>query len=328
MPRARKHLVCLADTPYYHITSRCVRRAFLCGYDRDSGASYEHRRGWIENRIHVLASLFSIEICGYAVMSNHYHLIVKINARKPHGWSDNEVLERWTALFKGPLLVQRFRKGLPLTDVELDSLRSITAVFRSRLGSLSWFMKCLNEPIARKANSEDGCTGHFWEARFDSKALRSEKALLTAMTYVDLNPIRANLARTPETSDYTSIKARLQSGSCRDKLSAAVAELIASGDLNHFSVPLRPLMPFAAASARREISDRHFGDALPLREQDYLALVECTGRLSACGKRGRIDPRLVPILDRIGLSADDWAEAGTAFRQYYRNGEFASKETA
>ena len=165
MPRARKHLVCLSDTPCYHVHSRCVRRAFLCGVDRPSGRSYEHRRGWIEDRLQVLSSLFSIELCAYAVMSNHYHLVVKLNPSESDGWSDNEVLQRWTALFRGPLLVQRYRAGESLSHAEQDTVRCIAAVYRDRLGSLSWFMKCLNEPIARQANAEDGCTGRVHGAR-------------------------------------------------------------------------------------------------------------------------------------------------------------------
>ena len=160
MPRARKHLVCLADTPYYHVYSRCVRRAFLCGIDRLSGKSYEHRRAWIEDRLRVLSSLFSIQLCAYAVMSNHYHLVVRLNPGESDGWSDDEALQRWTSLFRGPLLVQRYRAGESLSSIEQDTVRSIAVAYRDRLGSLSWFMKCLNEPIARQANAEDGCTGH------------------------------------------------------------------------------------------------------------------------------------------------------------------------
>ena len=99
MPRARKHLVCLSNTPYYHVSSRCVRRALLCGVDQHTGKNYEHRRGWIEDRVRVLASLFSLELCAYAVMSNHYHLVVKLNPNEASRWSDDEVLDR---SFAGP----------------------------------------------------------------------------------------------------------------------------------------------------------------------------------------------------------------------------------
>ncbi|HEX5786798.1 MAG TPA: hypothetical protein VFY03_01355, partial [Woeseiaceae bacterium] len=158
MPRARKHLVCLDRTPYYHVVSRCVRRAFLCGKDRLTGKSFEHRRGWIESRVRRLATVFSLEICAYAIMSNHYHLVVKLVPHEANGWDDDEVLRRWTALFKGPLLVQRHRQDENLCAAERETLASIAAVYRKRLASLSWFMKCLNEPIARKANAEDRCT--------------------------------------------------------------------------------------------------------------------------------------------------------------------------
>ena len=210
MTRAREHLVCLSETPYYHVTSRCVRRAFLCGVDRCSGKSYEHRRGWIEDRVRILASLFSIRLCAYAVMSNHYHLVVKLCPEESRGWPDDDVLVRWTALFRGPLLVQRYRAGTPLSDVERDTLRDLVGVYRTRLASLSWFMKCLNEPIARQANAEDRCTGYFWEARFSSQSICSERASLAAMAYVDLNPIRARMVQAPDQSQFTSIKARLE----------------------------------------------------------------------------------------------------------------------
>ena len=303
MPRARKHLVSLDDTPYYHVTSRCVRRAFLCGFDDRSGQSYEHRREWIETRLRVLASLFSIEVCAYAVMSNHYHLVVRLEPDECNSWSDDEVLERWTSLFKGPFLVQRYRSGEVLPQIESETLRAIVKVYRARLGSLSWFMKCLNEPIARRANAEDRCTGHFWEARFHSQALRSEKALMTAMVYVDLNPVRARMARSPEDSDYTSVKARIDANRHNRELRKAVCTLTASGELNHFTVSMRPLMAFS--SEQRNSSMRL---SLPMTERDYLKLVDLTGRVSVQGKRGRIDPELEPVLQRLGFEASSWQD--------------------
>ena len=318
--------MCVADTPYYHITSRCVRRAFLCGTDKHTGKSYDHRRSWIEDRIRVLSSLFSVSVCAYAVMSNHYHLVVKLNTDVTNIWSDDDVLQRWTALFRGPLLVQRHRTGESLNAAEQETLRSIAAVYRKRLDSLSWFMKCLNEPIARKANAEDRCTGHFWEARFHSQSLRSEQALLTAMAYVDLNPIRARLARTPEESDYTSIKARLLGDNRRNALTEAVSRMLEKSELHHFDTPIRPLMGFSDTA---DIDgDPSTVDTLPMGELEYLRLVDSTGRMVTANKRGHIDPSIEPILKRLGLSAEQWTQASTAFRQHYRNGNLRLKQPA
>jgi REP element-mobilizing transposase RayT len=327
MPKARKHLVCVADTPYYHVYSRCVRRAYLCGVDRHTGKSYEHRRAWVEDRVRVLSSLFSIKLCAYAVMSNHYHLVVKLNPGESDSWTDDEVLRRWTSLFRGPLLVQRYRAGEALKSAELHTVREIAAVYRGRLGSLSWFMKCLNEPIARQANAEDRCSGHFWEARFRSQPLRSEQALLAAMVYVDLNPVRARLAETPEDSEYTSIRARLQHDRQAPTRPGPVTRMLERGELRHFGLPIRPLLGFANRIERTDDTNAA-SDTLPVREADYLRLVDHTGRLIVEGKPGRLAPSVAPILDRIGLSHSEWVLVSTNFRQHYRGGTLRLRKVA
>jgi len=106
MPRPRSTLVSLDATPYYHCTSRCVRRAFLCGEDSHSGHSFEHRRQWIEDRLLVLAGIFAIDIAAYAVMSNHYHVVLHVNQQQCLIWNDAEVIERWHRLFRGNLLAR------------------------------------------------------------------------------------------------------------------------------------------------------------------------------------------------------------------------------
>ena len=327
MARARKHLLCLSETPYYHVTSRCVRRAFLCGVDRYSGKSFEHRRAWVEDRIWVLSSLFSIHVCAYAVMSNHYHLVVRIDTDEPDNWSDDDVLNRWTSLYRGPILLQRYLAGVSLTPAERSAVASMTAVYRARLGSLSWFMKCLNEPVARKANAEDRCSGHFWEARFHSQPLKSERALLTAMAYVDLNPVRAKIAPTPEQSDYTSVRARVHEHVDPTTLAQAVARLLKHDELHHFDVPIRPLLPFADQWPHDGTHDQQAA-TLPINEHNYLALVDASGRLVVHGKRGRIDARLETILSRLGLSTEEWLQCSTAFSKHYRNGNVRPIKTA
>ncbi|WP_286815515.1 transposase [Marinobacter sp. UBA3607] len=92
MPKARAELVSVSDTPFYHVISRCVRRTFLCGQDRATGRCYEHRRGWIEERIRLLASVFAVDVAAYAVMSNHYHLVVKLSPDEVEPWSMDGVL--------------------------------------------------------------------------------------------------------------------------------------------------------------------------------------------------------------------------------------------
>ncbi|HEY6645020.1 MAG TPA: hypothetical protein VIZ63_23020 [Povalibacter sp.] len=204
MGYARKALVCLNDTPYYHVVARCVRRAWLWGFDEYAGRDYSHRKEWILERLRLLTSIFSIEICAFAVMSNHYHLVLYVDERQAKSLSRAEVAVRWTQIFGTPACIRHYLAGEAL-EAERELAESMIELWRRRLYDISWFMKSLNEHLARRANAEDNCTGKFWEGRFKSQALLDEAGLLTAMAYVDLNPIRAGIAATPEASEYTSI---------------------------------------------------------------------------------------------------------------------------
>lgn len=251
MPRPRYTQVSLDTTPYYHCVSRCVRRAFLCGTDSATGNSFEHRRGWIENKMLELAHVFALKLCAYAVMSNHYHVVLYVDAETANGWSMREVIEHWHALFKGCLLSSRYLQGQCLGKAELKALEEVVATWRSRLMDISWFMRCLNESIARQANAEDNCTGRFWEGRYKSQALLDEAALAACMAYVDLNPIRSRVAKTPEQSEHTSIKKRI------DKAKKAHLP-------NHINQQLKSLMPFAGNPRKK------MPTGLPFRLTDYL----------------------------------------------------------
>ncbi|MCP4874247.1 MAG: transposase [Gammaproteobacteria bacterium] len=304
MTRPRKALISLADTPYYHITSRCVRRAFLCGVDHYSGQNYEHRRQWVVDRIRLLSSLFAIDVCAYAVMSNHYHLVLKVCPQQLDGLGDEEIMDRWCALFRGPLLIQNYRNGEDLKPFEQSTVSDIINVWRSRLSSISWFMRCLNQPIAYQANREDKCTGRFWESRFTSQALKSEEALLSCMAYVDLNPVRAGMAETPESSEHTSIRERLTS---EFHLQQAIDDQTECGDLLDFKSPLKPLLPFE----NRLTSELQ--DGILFGFEEYQTLIDWTGRIIRADKRGSIESSLPNILDRLQITAGQWQINTTQF---------------
>ncbi|WP_345427521.1 transposase [Halioxenophilus aromaticivorans] len=278
--------------------------------DHSTGRSFEHRRNWIEDRIRLLASIFSIDVSAYAVMSNHCHIVLKLSPEESLGWSDKEVLTRWTSLFKGPTLVQKYIDNQNLSPVELNAVSDCVDVYRKRLADLGWYMKCLNEPIARQANKEDECTGHFWESRYKSQALLTQEALLSAMCYVDLNPVRAGMAITPEQSDYTSIQERIRPKFNTEK---SVGEQIELGALSAFDLTIKPLQPFEEAITNSP------QNGLPFNFPDYLELVDFTGRAVLANKRGAIDKHLPPILLRLNISTESWLKNSTQFEAKYRS---------
>jgi REP element-mobilizing transposase RayT len=247
---ARREIVPADEVGVYHCTARCVRRAFLCGVDCYSGKNYEHRRDWIRERIEQLAAIFAIDVCGYAVMSNHLHLILRTRPDLVPEWSDKEVASRWKRLFPSwdPATGLRTEP----TEGDLNVIVSDTArveLLREQLSSLSWFMRGLCEPIARRANKEDECSGRFWEGRFGSQRLVDEGAILAGSIYVDLNPIRAGMAETPEDSEYTSAFDRIRASSNH-------------GTIDRENSPSRPLDSSSIESSRvSEPNSQRFSDA-------------------------------------------------------------------
>ena len=287
MPRPRKTLISLDATPYYHCVSRCVRRAFLCGYDHVANESYEHRRAWLEDELLLQSQVFAIDIAAYAIMSNHYHVVLHINKQQADAWTFDEVIERWHALYKGNVLSQRYLSDPNFGEAERAKLGEFVEKWRERLMDIGWFMGRLNEKIARQANLEDECSGRFWEGRFKSQALLDEKALAACMAYVDLNPIRAKMAKTPETSEHTSVKKR-----CEQAKQAHTA--------NHPQQQVKQLMAFVG-NPKEEMPQ-----GLPFRLTDYLALVELTGLSIRHDKRGFIEQQTHPILERLGIQPENW----------------------
>jgi REP element-mobilizing transposase RayT len=285
MGYARKHLISLQDTRYYHVISRCVRRAWLWGTDDFAGRDYSHRKHWVIDRLGLLSEIFAIEICAYAVMSNHYHLVLYVDRERAQSWTPAEVIHRWSQLHQQPHLIQRYQAPDAFPS-EREEGEKIIETWRERLFDISWFMRHLNEHLARRANGEDDCTGRFWEGRFKSQALLDEAGLLTAMAYVDLNPIRAGIAKTPEEAEFTSIYERIQ------RMNPKNTE-------KRIDAPSVKLRRFSDQAQNKKT-------AIPYTSIDYLQLVDWSGRSIREGKRGQIDAKLPPILSRLSIDPEVW----------------------
>ena len=300
MPQARKTQISITDTPFYHCMGRCVRKSFLFGKDIQTGKDYSHRKEWVTDRLRELAKSFTIDVCAYAIMSNHYHLVLKIDDEKAKLMADDAVIERWMKLFSGDVLVQRYLKGDCKTQAEKDKVKEIVEQWRDRLCDISWFMRCLNEPIARQANAEDKCTGRFWEGRFKSQALLNEQAVLSCMVYVDLNPIRATMSDNLEDSDFTSIQQRITKYS--NKVSKGKEKI------KNKSKPIRLAGFTNGANIRKGI---------PYSLKDYFELADWTGRAIRTDKRGHISNKKPKIISQLGIDTEIWLDTVKEYSESY-----------
>ncbi len=328
MTQSRSQQVSLEDTPFYHCYVRCVRRAFLCGSDKSTGENFDHRKQWIVSRLRFLSYVYAIDVCAYAVMDNHYHVVLHVDKERALNWSYAEVAERWMQLYSGDMLVDRWLANPDaISKAEEEAVFKRIDLWRSRLYELGWFMRGVNEAVARMANKEENCHGRFWEGRFKSQALLDEAALLTCMAYVDLNPIRAAKEDDTLTSDFTSIQQRLYDYTKTKKAhkrksqdektlikrvnhQQAIQEDIES-ELNIDELPKANMMPFSGSAH----TDTH--TALPFTQTDYFHLVDTTGRVIREDKRGFTPSHYPPILQRLGVDQKTWLQNVTRFEKRF-----------
>lgn len=293
----------------YHCFSRCVRRAHLLASPSD------HRRGWLVGQAHRLCHAFAVDVVSIAVLDNHMHLILRTLPELVATWSDREVAYRW--LLIRPNRTQRIKlgfdpDGLP-REYEVNLLSGKQArikALRRRLSSLSWFMKELKEPIARRANAEDGIQGRFWQDRFGCKPLLDERAILCCATYVDMNPVEAGMSQSAMAAGFTSVEAHLR---------RLWTELAITPEEREQCTQSTEAMEAIAT----QLDDVMFCPAIPCRRERHLdAVTPPTPQAvdAAMGVVPGTTPDSIPDTtpdttrdespDTIGAPAPDWAEVG------------------
>jgi len=296
MAIARRLLVDRKNAGFYHCSNRCVRRTFLCGNDLYSGKNYDHRKVWLERRMYELCTIFAVDIYAFAIMDNHYHIVLYLDPKAPLSWSDEQVAERWLQAYPGNLdLSMNYERRVIKKKAILADKEKLNS-YRERLGSLSWFMSRLNEPLAKKSNEEDTCTGRFWEGRFSSQVLLDEAAVFSCMAYVDLNPVRARITDKLEESNHTSIQKRINticshSHNNKTKLDIALGAITGSIEAKKLSISVK----------------------------EYIKLVDWTGRSIIYPQKGSIPPNIPYVFDKFNIQQDNWVEHIINYGDNYGN---------
>lgn len=363
----RSEVVEVDTVSVYHCYARSVRQFLLLGRYTDEAGNVGDRRDWIQELQIKLASLFAIEIGFLAILRNHLHVVLRIRPDIAGTWSDEDVVRRW-------LTIARIKR-MGLCDVPAPSKKRIqqelarpgrVAELRNRLAHPSWWMGTLCESISRRINREEERKGTCWEGRYGCRRLADEVGALLCGIYVDLNLIRAGLARTPEESRYTSAYDRIQA---RQLLLELEAHLLQSQqkqeqqeeqrqeeqrqeqqqeqqqpastaptdppqdqEADSVEVPsgvlpdayLAPIyldesQPVDCEAFRRSVTSCRASDKgfLPITLDEYLALLDATGRVIIEGKKGAIPDHLEPILQRLGIRASVWVAAVENYASWF-----------
>ncbi len=334
-----------------HTIQRCVRRAFLAGVDQQSGKDFSYRREWIRRRLESLASVFGIDVLTYAVMSNHIHTILRNRPDVVAKWTDEEVAIRWLSVFPGQRL-EELHLAQP-TEIQVYTLANNPTEIkkiRRRLSDISWFMRALAEPIARMANKEDECTGRFWEGRFKAQRITDEAGLLACAMYVDLNPVRAAMAQSPEESLHTSAYDRIhaehgakiessafeleaipQAEAAKERTTKTVDQLRKDRKAKRRSPTgrrvlrdswLAPLTMDSsvlakdaqASSSRLRASDKGF---LSIRFREYVELLSWTAKQRIKELTEEVPESLKSVLSKVGIEASMWRDLVWNFKRYF-----------
>ena len=319
MARAKRSDVFDPDTVgVYHCYNRIVRRSFLCGFDPYCGRDFSHRRDWLYGRLRCLAEHFAIDVLGYAILSNHFHLVLRNRPDQVEAMSDREVVTRWLRIC--PKSGRKpdgtaFAPSEPEIRAELNAPGKLEQL-RGRLSDPSWLMRQLCQYMGIRCNAEDEITGHFWESRFGMKRLLDDEAVLACLAYVDLNPIRAGLASDLESYKHVSIGERmrtLEDGPIEP--GSWLAPIEASGECDGEPVVVANRMTREELAEQLEPQGQRLLGALPVPMSEYVRLLKWLAVQSRPELRQRLSPadaaeaaRGESVLEALGVEPPAFAD--------------------
>jgi REP element-mobilizing transposase RayT len=329
MATARSQTVFPEETQILHIWCRVVRKSFLCGFDRLLNRDYDHRKEWVREKIKFSAEIYAIDVITFAILDNHYHLVVRTRPDVVAAMTNEEVVRSILRL-GGEYWFNSDGSDRKKTRKEINRRlndKQWLLKARVRLSNISKMMQTINQSIARRANKEDGVLGRFFEARFGHEVLVDMPDVLACAMYIDLNPVRANKANTPEDSEYTGAYERVsdlrmfiaeQNGSYRMGVTHSSDAIHQwerlgegnSGWLSPLSIDERkdPVGPDRTepidleTMMRRRASNK---GVFSMTLMEYLELLDFTGRRYRADKRGMIDESVPSVLERLGFDFED-----------------------
>jgi hypothetical protein len=326
--KPRSEVFAFDEVGVYHCWNRVVQRRHLFGWDAFTGKDYSYRKDWVRDRFRELAGTMAIDVLDYAILDNHLHIVLRNRPDIVSTWSDEEVARRWW--FVCPSRRNDDDSVPEPKACEIGLLLDHVDEYRRRLSDISWMMRLACQPIARRANQEDGVDGRFFAKRFDCDRLKTWADVLACSIYVDLNWIHAGMAETPEQSQFTSASDRIQARwqSVQGEL-GTTASLPSEEEADDWLAPIflderakayvgleaEPLAsdsgdrngsPFCNPIGAARISNKGF---LPMTLDQYLSLLDTLGRVIRQGKRGFIPADLPPILERLNLEPQTWLDS-------------------
>ena len=189
MPRIRR-LIINDETAVYHIMSRTALDGFPLG---------DVEKDFMLDLIRRYSALYFVEILGFCLMGNHFHILVRMFPE--HKYTDEDIQKRYESFYGDGSI---FAAGW------IPSLRE-------KLSNLSEFVKEIKQSFSRYYNKRHHRRGTLWGERFKSLIVEKGETLINCLAYIDLNPMRAGIVERPEDYRWNSIGYHIQTGN-KDRL--------------------------------------------------------------------------------------------------------------